>query len=323
MLAYRRLRMLCIYLAAVSAPACVHISGAVTPTETIEPKVPSPGEFASFPKRPGEVVRTNPTIAAVASKPEPKVEPVVATIADPDVVPASDPGVPSVAIPSTTDPTLVAALRAYVENRPDDAIRLLQSLDRSNQDFALALMPVLVRGTQLNMAAANPDDVAVLVEQLHALAARLEPKAALKVEKVTFCRKVTGFGRFEPWPETQPYKPNDLAVLYFEMRNVGGEAVSGPNGESYLSRAVVSLEERDANQKLIEQTDPADWRRRVSIARFDHADHTRTPLHDYSRTYRISVPAQPGVYTVTVEVKDAAGKRVARSQPVQFLVAGP
>ena len=53
------------------------------------------------------------------------------------------------------------------------------------------------------------------------------------------------------------------------------------------------------------------------------ADHTRTPLHDYSRTYRISVPAQPGVYTVTVEVKDAAGKRVARSQPVQFLVAGP
>lgn len=325
MLAYRRLRVLCVTLAAVSAPACVHISRTVSPTETIEPKAPSPGEFASFPKRPGEVVRTNPTITAVASKPEPKLEPVATTIADPDVVPVSDPSVPSVVIPSANDPTLVAALRAYIENRPDEAIRLLQSLDRNNQDFALALMPVMVRGTQLNMSAANPDDVAVLVEQLHALAARLESKAALKVEKVTFCRtnSVMGFGRYDPWPEAQPYRPNDLAMLYVEVRNLVSEPAPGPKGENFLNQATLSYEVRDANDRLVEQIDPDNLQRRVTAARIVKAERTRSPLHDYYRIYRFQVPAQPGVYTVTVEVKDAAGKRVTRSQPVQFLVAGP
>lgn len=169
--------------------ACLHISGTVTPTETVEPKHPTTGEFASFPKRPGDVVRTNPGANTLASKPAPDVEPVAAIppVADPEIVTASDPAAPSIAIPAATDPTLVAALRAYIENRPDDAIKLLQSLERSSQDYALALLPVLVRGTQLNMANAKPEDVAMLVEQLHGIAARLEPKAALKVEKVVFC----------------------------------------------------------------------------------------------------------------------------------------
>jgi hypothetical protein len=307
-------------------PACLHISGTVTPTETHPPKAPTPSEFASFPKRPGEVIRKQPVEQSTASKPpaDPPdpVEPVEPVI-DQNVVRTADPPVGPVAIPPAGEPALVAALRAYLENHPEDAIKVLQSLERANQEYAIALMPLLVRGAQINFAAASPEEMALLVEQLHGIAARMEAKAALKVDKVSFCRKVTGFGRFEPWPEGQPYRPNDLAVLYVEMRNLGSEPVSGPSGESYLCRAAVCLEVRDATGKLIEQTDPSDWRRRVAIARFEHADHTRSPLHDYYRTYRISVPAQPGVYTVTVEVKDPSGKRVARSQPAEFRVASP
>lgn len=327
MLASRRLLLLCASLAIVPMPACLHISGSVTPTETVEPKHPTTGEFASFPKRPGDVVRTNPGANTLASKPAPEVEPVAATppATDPEVVAASDPAAPSIAIPAATDPTLVAALRAYIENRPDDAIKLLQSLERSSQDYALALLPVLVRGTQLNMANAKPEDVAMLVEQLHGIAARLEPKAALKVEKVVFCRpnSVMGFGRFEPWPEVQPYKPNDMAMLYVEVRNLASEPTPGPKGETFLSRATLTLEVRDATGKLVEQSDPSNYQRRVSAARIEYAEHTRSPLTDYYRTYRILVPNQPGVYNLTVEVKDGAGKRVARSQPTEFRVAGP
>jgi len=313
-------------IAAVPIPACLHVSGAVTPQEQF-PKASNSSDFASFPKRPGELVAKNP--GTTASKPptpettEPK-EPTPPPLTDPHLIRASEPvSIPPIAIPSATEPPLLATLRAYLENRPDDAIKLLQSLDRGNQDFALALLPVLVRGTQMNLANANPEEVAVLVDQLHAVAGRLEPKAALRVEKVAFCRRMSGFGRYEPWSEGQPYKPNDLAVLYVELRNIGSEPVAGPAGETYLCRAIVSLEVRDATGNLVEQTDPADWRRRVPVARFEHADHTRSPLHDYSRTYRISVPAQPGVYTVTVEVKDPSGRRVARSQPAEFRVAGP
>ena len=57
-------------------------------------------------------------------------------------------------------------------------------------------------------------------------------------------------------------------------------------------------------------------------SRFDHTDHTRSPLRDYSRTYRIKIPPNPGVYTVTVEVRDPGSGRAARSQPAEFRVAG-
>lgn len=328
----RRLLSLAYAAAALGPiPACVTVSSSLPPVEQVNssaaPKPRSASEFASFPKRPGESVLKNPDLVAAKPQPEPEpseppesTEPVSPPIADANVLPAA---VQPVGIPSPTEPALLAAFRAYSENRPEDAIKQLATLDRASQDYALALMPLLVRGTQMKWDSANPDDAAVVVEQLHALAARLEAKAALKVEKVAFCRKITGFGRFDPWPEGQPYKPNDLAVLYVELKNVGSEPVPGAGGESWLSRANVSLEVRDANGKLVEQTDPTDWKRRVPVARFEHADHSRSPLHDYCRTYRISVPAQPGVYTVTVEVKDASGKRVARSKPAEFRVAGP
>jgi hypothetical protein len=181
----------------------------------------------------------------------------------------------------------------------------------------------VIRGSQLNLAVPDPHDAAALAEQLTAMATTLEGKAALRVDKVVFCRRATSFGRFDPWPEAQPYRPNDLAVLYVELRHVGSEPATGPDGEGFVSRAVVDLEVRDAAGRLIEQTDPTDWRRRVSVARFEHTDYTRSPLRDYSRTYRISVPSKPGVYTVTVEVRDPAGNRTARSQPAEFRVAGP
>ena len=229
------------------------------------------------------------------------------------------PGPPSPAL----EAPLLAAMRASVENRPDKALEYLKALDKANQDAVLAMMPVLLRVSQMNLTSPDPTEAAVLADQLQSLATRMGAKAALKVERVTFCRKTSGFGRFDPWPEAQPYRPNDLAVLYVEVRHMTSEPATGPHGEGFLTRAAVSLEVRDAKGKLIEQTDPENWRLRVPVARFDHADFTRSPLRDYSRAYQISVPAQPGVYTVTVEVKDPVNNRAARSEPAEFRVAGP
>jgi hypothetical protein len=357
MTAPRRFLLLLTGLAVGPIPACLSIS---TVTEPPVVRTAAAGEFATLPKGPGKVVPINPVAKANPSSttkppaaklpppipptetvdpetrpasaqtanhgPPPKPEPVASQPAPGPVTPAraEAPVLPVLTPqPGTTEPPLLAAMRAYVENRPEDALRHLQSLSRPNQEFALAVMPLLLRGSQANLTGASPDDVAALVDQLQGVAGRLERKAALRVDKVVFCRKVIGFGRYDPWPEAQPYRPNDLAVLYVEMRNVGSEPIHGPNGEGYLSRAAVSLEVRDAAGRLVEQTDPADWRRRVPVARFEHTDHTRSALRDYSRTYRISVPSQAGVYTVTVVVTDPAANRTARSQPVRFDVGGP
>ena len=338
-------------LVAAVTPACLHVSGTVTPNEPVVTTIPE-SQFADLPRRPGEAVRTSPGAKAVAVS-KPKATEPTATEPKPnhdakgsttsqrpnppsEIEPAppappgdlmrvrAEPGpLPIPTSPPVPDPPLLAAVRAYAENRPNDAIECLRDLDRPNREFALAVLPLLVRGSQLNLAAPEPHDAAVMAEQFSAIAASLEKKAALRVDKVAFCRKATSFGRYEPWPEAQPYRPNDLAILYVEMRHVGSEPANGPDGEGFVSRAIVGLEVRDAAGRLIEQTDPTDWRRRVTVARFEHTDYTRSPLRDYSRTYRISVPSQPGVYTVTVEVRDPTGNRTARSQPAEFRVAGP
>ena len=61
-----------------------------------------------------------------------------------------------------------------------------------------------------------------------------------------------------------------------------------------------------------------DWEERLRTKRF-----TRGPIHDFHLLYPLAVPPAPGVYTVTIEVRDDTGRRAARSEAVRFDVAGP
>jgi hypothetical protein len=331
-------------LAVGPAPACLHISGSMTPTVTSTTPPAKPSDFSVL--RPGEVVPINPDAKAAArakpTQPAPipasdKRSPTTTAGARPTQQPDPEPDIPTppgevvpvtaaepATLPKLVGPPvpeapLLAAVRAYVENRPEEAIRHLEKLDRPNQDFALAVMPVLARGAAMNWAAPDPQEAGHLAEQLNSASAKLEAKAALRVEKVAFCKKIFGFGRYDPWPEAQPYRPSDLARLYVEVRNLG----CTPASDGYLSRAVVALEVRDAKGQLVEQVDPADYRQRVSVARWEHTERSRSPVRDYFRPYQINIPRQAGVYTVTVEVRDPVGGRAARSQPAEFRVAGP
>jgi len=104
-----------------------------------------------------------------------------------------------------------------------------------------------------------------------------------------------------------------------------GHLISEPTakGDEYVTRLVSGLEIRDANGRLVEQTDREDRRRTVLIAREEREVPSKSPLQDFYIVYRIPVPAQPGVYTVTVEIRSPGGGRVVRSRPVEFRVAGP
>jgi hypothetical protein len=216
------------------------------------------------------------------------------------------------------EPPLLAAVRAYVEKRPDRAIELLRGLDKSNQDFVLSVLPLLARGASADL---NNDSVTVatLVDQLHSVAARMEPRAALRIEKLALCNGVTGFGRFAPRPPNTPYHPHERVQLYLEVRNLTSE----PAGDEFHTQVHATVEVRDAHQRLIEQIDPDEPRHRVPVVRFAKRLTSRSPLHDFHVLYIFSAPPAPGVYTIAIELRDPTGNRVVKTAPVEFCVAGP
>lgn len=275
------------------------------PTADADPKTPvSPGPIAPPPPA-GVKHAGNPP--APAPPPNPLPLPL------PQLSPAAPTALP--------DPPLLAVVRAYAAGRPEEAIRILQALDPATQEFVLAVVPALARGASADLAS-DPVGVAMIAEQLRGAIERLEPRAALRLENIGFCRKVSGFGRYEPWPDGAPYHPGDQAQFYFEVRNLVSQPATGPRGETHLTAARVSVEVRDAHGRLVEYPDPQNPQRRVPVVRFEKALPTRGPVHDFHVLYPFLVPTAPGVYTATVEVRDHTGRRVVRTNPLRFDVAG-
>ena len=126
-----------------------------------------------------------------------------------------------------------------------------------------------------------------------------------------------------PGRVNKPYRPNDQAQLYLEVRNLVSQPAAGPRGQPYLTHARGRAEIRDAYGKLVPQPHPDDYRRRVEVVEFEEKKRTQSPVQDFHILYNFPVPATPGVYTITVTVSDAAGRRSVTTQPVEFRVAGP
>jgi hypothetical protein len=315
-------------------PACLSISAPVTPTREERPKTVARAndtakaprtDFAALPRAPGTVVQANP-------KPELKINPSATAVQKPANPPPTPPGPPSAPVVAVgaeprhlpplapqPEPPLLAAVRAYAENRPERAIEIIRTLPQPNQEFVLALLPALARGASADLNN-DPVTAGMLVDQLDSARARLESRAALRVENVTFCKDVAGFGRFMPQPRNEPYRPNARAQFYLEVKNLGSRA----SGDLFITHIHAVVEIRDARGQVVEQIGPGDdYRRRVPAVRFDKRLESHSPLHDFHVLYIFSVPAAPGVYEITAELRDAATGRTVKTPPTRFDVAGP
>ncbi|VTR97416.1 Uncharacterized protein OS=Planctomyces maris DSM 8797 GN=PM8797T_06987 PE=4 SV=1 [Gemmata massiliana] len=313
---------------AISLQACLHVSStpststpAPEPTTKITAKAPVEVEtstntatrkdFAILPKVPGAVMPKTPSGNSAAMKTVP-----ILTNPPGGVQTASGEPQPFPPFTPPPEPPLLAAVRAYIESRPDQAIEIIRTMDKNNQDFVLAVLPILARGASADLMN-DQITTAALVEQLRGAIARLEPRAALKIEKFVFCSKVDGFGRYTPRSMAEPYKPNDRVNLYLELRNLSNQITS----DGYRVHVRAEVEIRDAKENLVPQFQSTE--QRVPVVRFEQDLVTRSPLSDFHVLYGFAAPAVPGVYTVTVKLSDATGRRVVKSQPAEFRVAGP
>lgn len=327
MTAHRQPLLVFAAAAALLIPACISIP--INPTPIVPAQEPTPRSneprktgFAEWPSRPGVVVHRNPDNkdSTQRTSTDQKTPP------DQNVKTAGTPPgqfpIGPLTPPPLAESPLLAAVRAYAEGRPEKAIDLLQGLEKPNQELVLALLPILARGATGDLVG-DPVTIAALVEQLQGVAAQLEPRAALKLENVGFCRKVDGFGRYDPWPQGQPYRPYDRAQLYLEVRNLTSQPAPGPHGETHLTYGVARVEIRDAREVLVRQPDRQDGRRWVETVQYETRRHTRGPLHDFHMLYPFEVPKAPGVYTITLELHDPVSRRTVKTAPIRFDVAGP
>jgi hypothetical protein len=323
-------------LFAAPLPACLHISAPpappddnAKPTARAADAAPTPQApkilFAELPRVPGTVVAVRPANPNPSRDTGAQKTPNTSPNGQPTGPPVhtavgSDPPNPFPIAQSTLppEPPLLAAVRAYTEHRPDRAIEIIRTLPKQNQDLALSLLPVLARAAGADLTN-DPATVGVLVDQLHSAADRLEPLAALRIEKMAFCKDVSGFGRFVPWPNNQPYKPNAQAKLYLEVRNLGSQMT----GDGFVTYVHAAVEVLDSHDRPVEQIDPDNWRRRVPVVRYEKSLGSHSPLHDFHVVYEFSVPSAPGVYTIAFELRDATGRRTVKTPPAQFCVAGP
>jgi hypothetical protein len=312
-----------VLLALPLLPACV-LTGKQTAPEQPPAPIEPVREFAVLPRVPGErVALSNPDeVQPGQAKPlahQPIADPDLTEIAPPTPQPLQLTEPPSSA-PVLADPPLVAAVRAYLDNRPDLALEHLRALDKPNQELMLQLIPAFVQAARMNLAQPSSVDVGMLVAQLEApnspLAA-LAAKAPLFVDKAMFCRDIRGFGRYTPFQDQATLKTGQIVFLYVELRNTPSvRTATAADGEVFETALDCTLQIQDARGGVVELFDQKAMKL-VPILHDPKRDLTRSPIRDYFIAFQFPVPVKPGDYAVTVGVHHAPTHR-AVSRTMRF-----
>jgi hypothetical protein len=317
-------------------PACLNVSkdgGAVPVADRVvtpagEPAV-NPSPYSSLPRLaappPQPAYRTAAVAAAPRAEPgrmalDPSAVPELPpTAVDGGTGPVEDPVLAAAANPTgLTEPALVMVLRAYLDRRPDEALELLKQYDQPNQDLLLCLLPMVVRLTEGSLRQADPHELEVMVEQLQGVLTPLRPRAALKIDRLCFCRP-TERG-VESLDAGHPQHPGELVYLCVKPRNFttvplrpDGKPADGPGCAACYTVPLVST--------LAIET--ADGRRLgwQQVVKQDRPLPTPPLPHDHVQFLQFTLPDDlpPGSYQLLLELVDPPTQRVARGK-VKFQV---
>jgi hypothetical protein len=201
------------------------------------------------------------------------------------------------------DEPIVTAMRAFLHKQPDEALGALSRYDKSNQDMLLVALPFAARLTEGDVGAMLPDEAARLADLLQGVEDRLRQRAALRIEKMLFARRIDDFGVYVP---REPHNGNysfeggagdqvgEEVLVYLELRNVS----SRQRGDAYETRLAGTVE-------LIDFQGHSAYRRD-----FSPPPHVgRSPRRDFFVKCSFSVPRKvpPGHYKMRVEIRDVTG----------------
>src|SRR5262249_5213035 len=139
-------------------------------------------------------------------------------------------------------------------------------------------------------------------------------KCGLSINKMVFCKSITGFANYEPLPDDHAFlartdkRPGDLVQLYVELRNFASKEVK--DGE-FLTKLTCSLELKDTNGYKV-------WSH--TLDKNGTTNRRSACVNDYHGNFSFYVPALPaGTYQLSILVVDETipeHQRVARRSQV-------
>jgi hypothetical protein len=214
-------------------------------------------------------------------------------------------------------PDLEPAVQAFhyiFVGKHQDAIKMLRAYDEPTQEFLLRVLPLLTHIAKTSIDRMSSNELDILNEQLKGVAALLRTRCGLSINKMAFCKSISGFANFEPLPDDHAFlartdrRPGDLVQLYVELKNFASKETK--DGD-YLTKLACSLELKDIHGEKV-------WSHT-----FDKNDTTyrrSACVNDYHGNFSFYVPALPaGTYQLTIQVVDETipdHRRVARKSQV-------
>jgi hypothetical protein len=256
-------------------------SGPAWPKTSVPPNAQAPHEAATGATNEEWQVMLSATIHALESK-------VAANPADPE----------------NARRQALLRLLYLTANRLDDTAKVMPA-DASEQQFWIDWL----YGTSVYLdAAATPNDgqrAAIAAERLRDAVQRLGEQANLVVNNLTFCRRVTSFGVYEPFTAkpgaTEPhfeFTANQEVLLYAEVRNY--TSVPTAKGHHTLLRPSYQIFDSQG-------------RRLGAVVELDEShDYCQRPRTDFFVCYHIYLPTRidPGAYKLKLTIEDVHGSKV-------------
>jgi hypothetical protein len=174
------------------------------------------------------------------------------------------------------------------------------------------MLPLIAElaGTSLNDL--SPQQLTAMLETLHSLELPLRPRTELVIDKMCYCERIDGFGRYKPLDPNHHFQASlqgrtgELVQVYVELSNL-----SSLQRDSLFEINLASSVKiyRAAGTTPVWHHDFKDRDRHI---------RTWTMTRDFFNPYSFYVPAHlpPGDYRLVIQVIDLpTGRKAERSLP--------
>jgi hypothetical protein len=271
-----------------------------------------PSHFAedAEPDRLPMPARESPAVARDRATTEPLPAKPTAAVAEPGSGRLAPTDPPPLARPKAVEPhPAVAALQLYLDERPDEAVKVLSIYDARDQELLLSLMPLLAQVARggIWLDRLTPEEKLIVAQQIGVLFRDLRRTAPLVIARAVFCRSLQGYG--QPAKVSSPtFRPGDWVFLYVEVENLVDRQI---NSDQFAICLSGKFEVRDSEGRTV-------WTKKLD----ETPSVSQSPRHDHFTLIKFTIPRTlpPGVYSLQISITDHDTHREA-GHSIQFRVA--